>query len=150
VILLLDEQLDSPDQVVARSLNIIGASHGCSFRSLRLESPGLKDLDIPEYCRREGIDGLISANVRDFGAKLALYEALLAAGVSVVVIRPQARKSLSVEHQASLLAKHIRTIARDLQEAAPTRILLRVNESGCVKRSLSELHEEIGGEGRLP
>ena len=150
MILLLDEQLDSPDMVVARSLDILGIAHDCSFRSLRTESPGLKDPDIPRYCRDERIDVLISANFHDFGAKLALYEALLAAGVSVVALRPQAKQSLRVEQQASVLAKHLRVTARFLHEAAPECVLLRVNESSVVRRTLEELRDEITGEGKLP
>ena len=150
MILLLDEQLDSPDMVVARSLDILGKAHGLSFRSLRMESPGLKDDGIPPYCQREGVGALVSANFRDFGAKLALYEALLDAAVSVVVLRSQAKKSLSVEQQASVLSKHVRAIARSLNGAAPDYILLRVNEGGCVKRSLEGLRREIAGEGKLP
>lgn len=42
------------------------------------------------------------------------------------------------------------TIGKTLSDAAPNRILLRVNESGCVKRSLQELRQEIAGEGKLP
>jgi hypothetical protein len=150
VILLLDEQLDSPDMRVARSLDIIGESHGCSFRSLRIESPGLKDPEIPDYCKQNAIDALVSFNVRDWGAKDWLYKALLEAGVSVVVLRPQAKKSLSVEAQASLLTKHIRTICKNLADAHPDCVLLRCNESGCVKRTLEDLREEISSEGKLP
>jgi len=150
VILLLDEQLDSPGMVVARSLDILGSDHALSFRSLRTESPGLKDPDIPRYCRAQGIDVLISANFHDFGAKLALYEALLAEGVSVVVLRPQGKKSLRVEQQASVLMKHLRVTARFLHEAAPDCILLRVNESSVVRRTLAELRSEIAGDKKLP
>ena len=116
MILLLDEQLDSPDMRVARALDIIGASHDLSFRSLRTESPGLKDEDIPAYCEREGIDALVSFNVRDWGAKDALYRALIEAGMSVIVLRPQAKKSLSVEQQLSMLSKHLKVIGGHLHE----------------------------------
>lgn len=152
MILLLDEQLDSPDMVVARSLDVLGEAHSCSFRSLRTEAAGLKDPMIPGYCRAHGIDALVSANFRDFGAKEAIYAALLAAGVSVVVIRPQVKKSLLVEGQVSLLSKHLKRIGRELADAqaAGECILLRVNESGCVHRTLDELRAEISGEGKLP
>jgi hypothetical protein len=147
VILLLDEQLDSPDMIVARSLEILGKPHNLGFRSLRTESPGLEDDAIPPYCKREGIDALVTANFRDFGAKPALYEALLAAGASVVVLRPHTKRSLSVDQQVSVLSKHMRTIGKQLHDAAPSRILLRVNESSCVRRTLEELREEITGQG---
>jgi hypothetical protein len=148
VILLLDEQLDSPDMRVARGLDIFGASYDLSFRTLRTEAPGLKDEEIPGYCKREGIHALISLNVRDFGAKDALYRALMEAGVSIIVLRPQAKKSLTVDQQASLLTKHLRFISEHLHGGE--NILIRVNESGCRKLTLEELRELVAGEGRLP
>jgi hypothetical protein len=148
VILLLDEQLDSPDMRVARALDIIGASHDLSFRSLRTEAAGLKDPEIPAYCEREGIDALVSFNVRDWGAKDALYRALIEAGVSIIVLRPQAKKSLTVEQQLSVLSKHLRVIGGHLHEGG--NVLVRVNESGCRKWTLEELRKEIAREGRLP
>jgi hypothetical protein len=148
VILLLDEQLDSPDMRVARALDIIGASHDLSFRSLRTEAAGLKDQDIPAYCEQEGIDALVSFNVRDWGAKDALYRALIEAGVSIVVLRPQAKKSLTVEQQLSMLSKHLKAIGNHLHQGG--HVLLRLNESSCRKWTLEELREEIAWEGRLP
>ena len=47
---------------------LIGASHDLSFRTLRTEAPGLKDPDIPDYCRREGLDALVSSDVRRLGS----------------------------------------------------------------------------------
>lgn len=149
MILLLDEELDSPEMVVARSLDILGVAHRCSFRSLRTESPGLKDPEIPPFCRTEGIDVLVSANFHDFGAKLVLYEALLAAGVSVVVLRRQAKKSLRIEQQASVLAKHLSVTARFLREARPDCILLLVTESSVVRLTLEEIRKEITGDRNL-
>lgn len=148
MILLLDEQLDSPDMKVARALNIMGDSYDLSFRSLRTESAGLKDPDIPAYCEREGIDALVSFNVRDWGAKDALYRALIEAGVSIIVLRPQAKKSLSVDQQLAMLAKHLRVIGGHLHEGE--HVLVRVNESSCRKWTLEALREEIAFEGRLP
>jgi hypothetical protein len=51
-----------------------------------------------------------------------------------------------------LLSKHLKRIGRDLAKArvAGKCILLRVNESGCVRRTLKELRAEVAGEGRLP
>jgi predicted nuclease of predicted toxin-antitoxin system len=147
--LLLDEQLDSPDMRVAQALSILGSAYECAFRSLRVEAPGMKDPDIPAYCQREGIDALVSANIRDFGARQALYEALVTAGVSVVVIRPQRKQSLSVEQQASLLTTNLRYIAEHLTGASEP-ILIRANESGAAERTLDDLRHEILGEGRLP
>jgi hypothetical protein len=148
--LLLDEQLDSPTEVVSRALSILGESHGLAFRALRNEAAGLQDPEIPDYCRNHDIAALVSANIRDFGARLALYEALLAAGVSVVVIRPQVKKSLSVEAQASVLAKHLRAISRYLQDMSEGPVLLRTNESQCRKVTLRGLRDEIESKRKLP
>jgi hypothetical protein len=92
--ILLDEQLDTPDSVVGMALNAFASRHGCTFVSLQIEAPGLSDPEIPGYCRRNGIAALVSANVKDFGARLVLYEALLRAGISVVVLRPGKVSSL--------------------------------------------------------
>lgn len=148
--LLLDEQLDSPSEVVARALSILGEPHDLRFRALRNEAPGIQDPDIPEYCREREIGALISANIRDFGARLALYQALLTAGVSVVVMRPQAKKSLSVEAQVSMIAKHLRLTAKYLHDLTEGPVLVRINESQCRKVTLRELRGEIEAKRKLP
>lgn len=150
MILLLDEMLDTPDQKVASALNLWQDETSLAFRSLRTEAPGMKDPDIPGYCQSQGIMALVSANLRDFGAKLALYEALLDAGVSVVVIRPQGKNSLTPMSQLSIISRHLRPLARHLMDAGGRCLLLRLNESGVVMRTLEELRQEIRGSRMLP
>ena len=143
---LLDEQLDA---AVAVGLNAMSHRHGMSVDSIRSFAAGTKDEDIPGLCKRDGYDVLISANVRDFGAKLPLYEALLDAGVSVVVLRPGRKQILTPEVQLGVLAQHSGSIGTMLAGGSP-RKLLRVTQSGVVERTLDDLREEFQGDTRLP
>jgi len=148
--LLLDEQLDTPDLIVMRALNEFRSRHDCEYASLRTASPGLKDPEIPAFCRASGVAALISFNIRDFAAKLELYKALLLEGISVVALRPKGREAFNAERQLSLIALHSRTIARWLDEQ-PGPHLLMANFSGIKPRSLNQLVEEIEGKApRLP
>lgn len=88
---------------------------------------------------------LLTANVRDFGAKLQLYEQLLEQGVSVVVIRP-GRQTLTPNIQVSIVAMHSTTMFRRAEDAQGP-ILLRASPSDVKERSLEELRAEIHGEG---
>lgn len=110
---------------------------------------GAADEDIPRLCREQGIAAIATANVKDFGAKVALYQALLAEGVSVVVLRPSRQQTLTPENQLAILSAHSRTIGRRLQ-AAQGSILLRVTLGGVVPRTLAELTDEIESGQRLP
>jgi len=118
-----------------------------TFESIRGLAPGTKDAAIPGLCREHGFDALVSANVKDFGARLPLYRRLLENGVSVVVVRP-GRETLTPEVQVSILSFHSREIGRRLADKPPT--LLRVTRSDVKERSLDELLNEILGEDRPP
>jgi hypothetical protein len=113
--------------------------------SLRTLAPGTKDRAIPALCRQHGFDTLATANVKDFGARLPLYQSLLENGVSVVVVRP-GRETLTPEVQLSILSLHSREIARKLAGSPPT--LIRVTRSDVKERTLDELLDEILGEDR--
>jgi hypothetical protein len=143
---LLDEQLDA---AVAAGMNAMSHRHGMTVRSIRDIASGSKDEDIPDVCKDGGYEALISANVRDFGAKLPLYEALLAAEVSVVVLRPGRRQTLTPEVQLGVLAQHSSSIGRMLPADGPPK-LLRVTQSGVVERTLEELRHEIEDGVTLP
>jgi hypothetical protein len=139
---LLDEQLDD---AVAPALNALSRRHGMTFESLRKIGPGTKDSAIPALCGQRGFDALVSANVKDFGARLPLYERLLESDISVVVVRP-GHETLTPEVQVSILSLHSREIGRRLSDKPPT--LLRVTRSEVKERSLDELRNEILGEER--
>lgn len=143
--LLLDEQLDT---AVADALNAFQYRHGCIYRSIRGLASGLKDEDIPEFCKNQGIEALVTANVRDFGAKLGLYQALLDADISVVVVRPSGKQALTPEVQLSILSGQSIVIARRLTKSKGP-LLLRVTQGGVVARTLGQLRAEIAGK-RLP
>jgi hypothetical protein len=147
---LLDEMLDGPESKVATVLDVFGKDLGCSFRSLVVLDPGLEDQDIPAFCRELRMDALITANVRDFGARLPLYEAMLAAGISVVVLRPFKKVKLTPTTQASILLRHLVRIERELREARGTA-LMTVSDGGVrMVRNLEDLARELRGEPTLP
>jgi hypothetical protein len=83
-----------------------------TFESIRTLASGTKDPIIPGLCKRNGFDALVTANVKDFGARLPLYQTLLEKGISVVVVRP-GRETLTPEVQVSIL---VREPIRDLSE----------------------------------
>jgi hypothetical protein len=143
---LLDEQLDA---AVAQGLNAMSHRHGMAVDSIRGLAAGTRDEDIPGLCQRLGYAALISANVRDFGAKLPLYEALLGAAVSVVVLRPGRRQILTPEVQLGVLVQHSSTIDSMLAAGNPPK-LLRVTQSGVVERTLDELRLEFEEGTALP
>jgi predicted nuclease of predicted toxin-antitoxin system len=137
--IILDEQLDPRSAAV---LNVIEDRHGCTFVSLRdLAPPRTQDIKIPHICRENDAVGLVTADVKDFGAKAVYFRALLEAGVSVVTLRPQRRASV-LEAQTALLLNWSREIAGALRDAS-TPVLIRVNNSGISIRNLEELVKEI-------
>jgi hypothetical protein len=150
VTLLLDEQLDTHDGAVAKALNAMENYLGLSFSALRLESPGLTDEEIPNHCRKRGHDALVSFNHRDFGKKLPLYEALLQAGISIVVLRPPKQVAFSPERQLALISHHARCIRKHLTAAALTGpVLIRLSPTECRQRSITEITAEART-GRSP
>jgi hypothetical protein len=68
----------------------------------------------------------VTANVKDFGARLPLYRRLLESAISVLVVRP-GRETLTPEVQVSILSLHSREISRRLSDKPPT--LLRVTQA---------------------
>lgn len=143
---LLDEHFVSS---VARALNEFSSLLQLEWEALEDLKRGLLDEELPEFCRARGFDALGTLNVRDFGARLHLYEALLDAGVSVIVVRPGKLK-LKPPGQLSILSMHGEELAKKLADRGEDSILLRVSPSEIRSRSLEELREEIEGRTRLP
>ncbi len=142
--ILTDEQVS---EIVAPSLAPLAAMTGDIVTHIYdLGAQGMDDGDIPELCRTNGYSALVSLNVRDFGARKQYYAALNAAGVHVVVLRPDGKKQLHNGEHVALVAAHWPTIRRFLNEASDP-ILLRVTMGGVVRRTLPELIAEIR---RLP
>ena len=111
--IILDENL-WPE--LATALNAFEPRYQLTFVHINDIAPGAPDEDIPRICREQGATALVSANVRDFGARRVIFEALLEAGVSVVVPRPSKRSPLTPNVQMSMIIRHIPRFAR-----CPTR-----------------------------
>jgi hypothetical protein len=142
--LLLDEQLDTRDGSVSTALNAFNARTGLTTRSLRTEKRGMKDDEVVRYCKDEGFDGVVSFNHRDFGKKKALYRDLMAAGVSVVVLRPPKHPAFTPERQLSLISQHLKCVERHLtgvQLLGP--ILIRLSPTECRQKTLEEIEAEF-------
>lgn len=137
--IVLDEQLDPK---TAEVLNILSSRHGCTFQSLRdLVGPGTPDIQVPSVCRRAGAIALVSADVKDFGAKKVYFQALVEAGLSVIVLRPRKGRH-ALEAQTALLLDRSQEVAGVLKDT-DTPALIRVNKDGVSTRDLQGLIEEI-------
>jgi hypothetical protein len=147
--LLLDEQLDTHDGSVSIALNAFTARTGLTIRSLRTVKRGMKDDEVVQYCKDEGFNAVVSFNHRDFGKKKALYRDLMAAGVSVVVLRPPKNPGFTPERQVSLISQHLQCIERHLtgvQLLGP--ILIRLSPTECRHRTLDEIEAEFTKDSR--
>jgi hypothetical protein len=137
---ILDEML-WPE--LATALNAFEQRHGVAFLHINDLAPGAQDEDIPEICREHNATALVSANVSDFGARRVLFEALLEAGVSVIVPRPSKRATLTPELQGAMLVRHLQRIASALR-SSEGHLLLKLTEGGVVETSLEQLTREVG------
>lgn len=143
---LLDEHFDP---VVADALTALTALDGDSYLQIAQEvGPGTADPDIPPLCKELGIDALITANFKDFGARKFYYEALLEAGVNVVVVRPGKVKFFPNE-QLAILSRAQRRV-RVLLIGADGPTLIRVTQSDVRERTLDELIKEFEEGQSLP
>jgi hypothetical protein len=138
--IILDENL-WPE--LATALNAFEQRYHLTFLHINDIAPGAQDEDIPEICRGHGAAALVSANVRDFGARRVIFEALLEAGVSVIVPRPSRRATLTPEVQMSMLIRHIQRISVALR-SSEDRLLLKLTEGGVTEITLEQLSREVG------
>ena len=138
--IILDEML-WPE--LATALNAFEQRQGLTFLHINEIAPGAQDEDIPNICREYQATALVSANVRHFGARRVLFEALLEAGVSVIVPRPSKRATLTPEVQGAMLFRHLGKIA-DVMRNAQGQVLLKLTEGGITETSLEHLSREIG------
>jgi hypothetical protein len=135
---LLDENLwvDLP-----AALNVFLSRHDLDFDHINNISPGVQDPDIPNLCYEHGFAALVTVNVKDFGARRFIFEALLEAGISVVVLRPSKRVVLTPEVQISMLLRHLKSLARFLKR--DECLLLNLTESGINPTDLEQLNNQI-------
>ncbi|MGA2302752.1 MAG: DUF5615 family PIN-like protein [Acidimicrobiales bacterium] len=139
---LLDENLHP---LTAEILSVLGRRDGHEFiHILTVAVQGTDDSDIPAICQDNDVQALITVNHKDFGARKALYQALIASNVSVVVVRPGKLRFIT-SNQVMVLSgayPHFTKFAVD----ATGPILIKVTPSGTVSRSLEELEAEILGQ----
>ncbi len=142
MIILSDEDLIWPE--LTRRLNALGAHYGCSFVPLPPAHYGAPDDEVARICRRHGAAALLSGNVRDFGAKIVYYQALVDAGVSVIVPRqpnPET-ETPDVGYQVALIEPHLAAIVARLKRTSEA-LLFTVNKSGLRVRRLQELIDHL-------
>ena len=143
---LLDEQLD---EVVAASMGLIGVKFNDEFNHIvATRGHGTPDEEIPGVCGDEGAECLVTANVRDFGARKVYYQALLAEGLHVAVLRP-GKARFYEEQQLALLSGSYRRI-RSIVGKATEPQLLTCTPSGVRQRTIDELIAEFDRGKKLP
>lgn len=123
------------------ALNVFSSRQGLEFDHINNISPGAQDPEIPNLCYEHGFTALVTVNVKDFGARRFIFEALLEAGISVVVLRPPKRAVLTPEVQNSMLSRHLKSLARFLQRGQC--LLLNLTDSGINPTDLKQLSEQI-------
>lgn len=142
MIILSDENVIWPE--LTSRLNTIGSPYGCSFVPLPSVHYSAPDDEVARICRRQGASALLTANYKDFGAKLVYYQALVDAGVSVIVLRqpnPET-ETPDVDYQVSLIEPRLRGIVRQL-DGTTEALLFSVNKSGARPRRLQELIDQL-------
>lgn len=114
-------------------LTALGAPYGCSFVSFphRYRNRKIPDDQVPEICRNEGAVALITINYKDFASELVYLQALLDAGVSVIVLRQPNPKihTPDVDYQVALIEPHLRYIIGRLEQTDEP-LLFVMNRSG--------------------
>lgn len=123
-------------------LSALGSPYGCSFVPFphRYRGRSIPDEEVPGICRREDAAALITINYKDFAAELVYLQALLNAGVSVIVLRqPNPRVDTpDVNYQVALIEPYLRNIVRRLRQTDEP-LLFVMNKSGPRIRRLQEL-----------
>lgn len=144
---LHDENLD---ETACAAVAMLGTLSGDLHEHITEHAPrGTLDPEIPPLCQSLEVTALVTVNYKDFGARKVYYQALLAAGVSVVVIRP-GKGRFTPEQQASILTRHMARIRFELNAAeGPT--LVKVTQTDVGRRSLDELIAEFeSGQRKMP
>lgn len=143
MIILSDEDLIWPD--LTERLNTLGAPHGCRFVPLPTVHYGADDdTEVARICSQQGAAALLTANYKDFAANVVYFQALVEAGVSVIVPRqPNPRTDApDVDYQAALIGPHLEGIVRRLKRTDEA-MLFTINKSGVRHRRLQELVDEL-------
>jgi len=138
---LMDEDLSSP-ALVAR-LNAISEQSGCTFQTLPEHAEGSDDTDLPDVCQQEGAVAILTHDKSDFGAEIAVQQAVVTAGVSVVVLRLPNEKTQrpDLNFLASRIMEHLPEIVEALENAQDS-LLIAVRKDRVVPRNLAELLQQ--------
>ncbi|MBA2714113.1 MAG: hypothetical protein H0U55_11260 [Rubrobacteraceae bacterium] len=100
-------------------MKILSSAYDCSFVSFphRYRNRSIPDEDVPDICRREDAAALITINYKDFASKVVYLQALLDAGVSVIVLRQPNPRTYTpdVDYQVALIEPHLQSIVRRLR-----------------------------------
>jgi hypothetical protein len=127
-------------------LDELGAQYGCSFVALPIAHRGLAtpDDEVARICQREGAAALLTANYKDFAAKVVYYQALLSAGVSAIVLRQPNphRNHPDIDYQLALVEPHLQRIVTRLQRTNEP-LLFIINKGGLRIRRLQELIDQL-------
>lgn len=141
----MDENLSSP--ALAANLNAQSEEYGCTFRVLPEYAEGFDDDELPEVCQREGAVALLTNNKNDFSVEIALYQALVAADKSAVVLRlPNDRtEKPDLEWLTTRILKHLQKIIRELQSVRVNQSVLLTVRKDRVKVNLVNqlLHDRL-------
>lgn len=123
-------------------LTALGAPYECTFVSFphRYRNFRIPDEEVPEICRNEDAVALLTSNYKDFARHLVYYQALLDAGVSVIVLRqPNPRTDVpDVNYQVALVEPHLQKIVRQLRRTNEP-LLFMMNKSGPRIQRLQDL-----------
>ncbi len=127
-------------------LDELGSQYGCNFVALPIAHRGIAtpDDEVARICQREGAAALLTANYKDFAAKVVYYQALLSAGVSAIVLRqPNPRMNdPDIDYQLALVEPHLQRIVRRLNTTNEP-LLFIINKSGLRIRRLQDLIDQL-------
>ncbi len=123
-------------------LSELGSEYGCSFVSWPrpYRNRSIPDEEVPEICRREGATALLTLNYKEFARHLVYYQALMGAGVSLIVLRQPNPNTYTpnVDYQVALVEPHLRNIVRRL-ERANEPLAFVINKSRVCTNRLQDL-----------
>ncbi len=128
---------------LADILNAYAEQHDCTFVTFPTATHmGAPDEDVPGIAREVDATALLSINVTDFGAKEQYFRALVAAGVSVVSLRIRNRDAGDREFITTTLTKHVRAIARSLNDSEESVVISVDRSKARPARSLQKILDE--------
>jgi hypothetical protein len=137
---LLDECLSD---LTAKTMAVFGAPDEFVYIRALPGGQGADDPDISTICADEGFSTLITINVKDFGARRAIYEKVITDGINVLVLRTRSRTGATTNNwQVRLLAGEYPRYST-LFNSATRATLAVLTESGVRTTTMDEIITEI-------